>query len=94
MIPITLKPGTIGIHMPCLPEDRQPGKPYCVYEPQKQYKGKATPRLVQDRQKRIRMNQPKGFPKHYSSSADAKKAIKMMKAFGSGWSRKFTLKKY
>lgn len=76
---------TVGISMPCLPEDKVPGKPYCVYEPKKEFKGQPTPRSLADRKKRIRKNQPSGFPKHYDSAAEAKKAIKMMKAYGSGW---------
>jgi len=76
---------TVGIYLPCLPEDQVPGKPYCVYEPKKEFKERAAPKSLKERRSWIKKNQPKGFPKHYASAEEAKKAIRMMKAYGGGW---------
>lgn len=76
---------TVGIHMPCLPKDREgEGRNYCVYKEKPQYRGQATPPSIDERKKRIMKNQPKGFPKHTSSAKEAKHLIKMMKTYGKG----------
>ncbi len=76
---------TVGIHMPCLPKDKEgQGRNYCVYKEKPEYRGQAAPKLIEDRQKRIMKTQPKGFPKHTSNAKEAKHLIKMMKTFGKG----------
>ncbi len=76
---------TVGIHMPCLPKDREgQGRNYCVYKEKPEYRGQATPKPIKERQERIMKNQPKGFPKHTASAKEAKRLIKMMKTYGKG----------
>lgn len=60
---------TTGVLKKCKKPDKQADRPWCIYKHQERDHDKAL------------KNQPKGWPKHYRTKKDAKKALKIMERY-------------